>query len=245
MEEELQVFIMPSFDSTRESLGYEEYDDYNVDSVLFKQGFDGVLQNIEDEEIFEIPEGYIGRINSEENYYLISSEEDLNEKEFYLIEDDLPEGRYKLSLKENVIYTMDDTEEEYMNGDLDYENETSNPQVERIFNLIADSAKKRFDYNSLSEQIGDEAADNLLFQIMVSIAIRESKEIAAAKIFNQILLTGFIIDKDFLVRFIEQREKDLAMEILALQIAKTNLDNNANPLAVYLQTEDFLSKMNN
>ena len=35
MGKELQLLIMPSFDSVRESLGYEEHDDYNSDTILF------------------------------------------------------------------------------------------------------------------------------------------------------------------------------------------------------------------
>lgn len=242
MEEELQIFIMPSFDSARESLGYEEYDDYNVDAVLYQQGYDGAHINIEDEEIFEIPKDYVGRINSDERYYLLSSEEELDEKEFYLLEDDLSKGRYKLSLKDHVIYSLDD-EDAYEISELDGEQEDDDPQVERIFNLITDSAKERFNFVSFSEKIGDESADSLLFQIMVSLAVGESKELIAAKITAQIMMMGFAMENDALLHFIEQREKDLAMEILALKMAKTNLDNNANPIAVYLQTEDFLAKM--
>jgi len=112
MEEVLQIFIMPSFDSARESLGYKEYDDYNLDDVLHQQGYDGDYVDIEDDEIFEIPEDYIGRINSEEEYYLLTSEEDLDEKEFNVLENDLPEGRYKLSLKEHVIYSLDNEDDD-------------------------------------------------------------------------------------------------------------------------------------
>lgn len=248
MEEKLQVFIMPGFDSVRESLGYEEYDDYNVDSILFKQGYDGVHQVIKDEEIFEIPEDHIGRISSESEFYLLTSEEDRGEKEFYVIEDDLNAGRYKLSLKDHVIYSLEvgdneDDEDKYTFGQLVGEQDDNDPRIERIFNLITDSAKKRFDYYSFSEKIGDETADSLLFQIMVSLAVGESKELIAAKIFAQIVMMSFAMENDSLVRFIKQREKDLAMEILALKMANTNLDNNANPITVYLQTEEFLATM--
>lgn len=107
IEEGLQIFIMPSFDSARESLGYEEYDDFDMEDVLHVQGYEGNYINIEDGEIFEISEGFIGRLNSDESFYLLSDEDDLDEKEMYLIEDDLMEGSYRLSLEDHVIYDLD------------------------------------------------------------------------------------------------------------------------------------------
>lgn len=106
MKEELQLLIMPSFDSARESLGYEEYDDYNSDTVLFQMGYDGEIINIPDDEIFKIDTGFIGRIQSDGDFYLIKNKKDLKNKEDYLIEDDLSEGRYKYSSVDHVIYCL-------------------------------------------------------------------------------------------------------------------------------------------
>jgi len=56
-----------------------------------------------------------------------------------------------------------------------------------------------------------------------------------------------VCEANILVRpifhFIEKREKDLGMEILAIKIARTNLDFGAATQAVYLQTKEFLSKL--
>ena len=106
MEEELQLLIMPSFDSARESLGYGEYEDYNSDAVLFQMGYDGEIINIPDDEIFKIDKGFIGRIQSDGEFYLIKNKKDLKDKEDYLIENDLTEGRYKFSSVDNVIYRV-------------------------------------------------------------------------------------------------------------------------------------------
>lgn len=106
IEKGLTILIMPSFDTVREALGYEEYDDFNTDSILYRQGYDGELINVEDEENFEISEGFVGRINSNEDYYLLSKENKLRDKQDYLIENDLSEGRYRLSVKDHVIYIL-------------------------------------------------------------------------------------------------------------------------------------------
>jgi len=71
MGKEFQLVIMPGFDSAMESLGYEEQDDYNSDTVLFQMGYDGEIINIPDDEIFKIEKGFIRRIQSDREYYLI------------------------------------------------------------------------------------------------------------------------------------------------------------------------------
>jgi len=106
MEEELQLLIMPSFDSARESLGYEEHDDYNSDTVLFQMGYDGEIINIPDDEIFKIGKGFIGRIQSDGDFYLIKNKKDIKDKEEYILENDLSEGRYKFSAEDHVIYRI-------------------------------------------------------------------------------------------------------------------------------------------
>lgn len=235
----LQLFILPSFESVRDSMGFDESDDYDADAVLFQQGYNGNLIDIADNEIFDIEEGFIGRINSKKDYYLITDKEDLENKDEFLIEDDLPDGKYNFSAKDRVIYRLE-SDDDY---DENYESEDNDPRIERIFNLITDSAKNRFDYDSFSDKIGDESADSLLFQIMVSLAIGESKELTVAKLNAQIMMMGLMMEKDSFVHFLEAREKDLGMHILALKIAQTNLEDGADPEDVYLQTEDFISKL--
>ena len=124
----LQIMIMPSFNTTRESMGIEEYEDYNPDSVLFQQGYDADVIEVEDNEVFKIEDGYIGRILDDEiddeldeeldedidkdieteetELYLISDLEDLEEKYEYLLEGDLEEGRYKFLAKHNAILSL-------------------------------------------------------------------------------------------------------------------------------------------
>src|ERR1035437_6184222 len=104
MGKELQLLIIPSFDSVRESLGYEEHDDYNSDTVLFQMGYDGEMISIPDDEIFKIEKGFIGRIQSDGQYYLIKNKKDIKNKVDYMIENDLSEGNYKFSAEGHIIY---------------------------------------------------------------------------------------------------------------------------------------------
>lgn len=234
MIKKLQLFLMPSFEAVRESMGFDEFDEDNTEAILFQQGYNGSIIDILDGQIFKIKEGFIGRINSKGNYYLLSDEEDLEDKKDYQIENEILCGKYRFSAKERVLYVLGDEDDELFNSEDNLE--------EPIYDLITMSAKSRFDYASFSANVGDESADNLLFQIIVSLAIGESKKLTVVKLQAQIMLMGFMMEKDSFINFIEEREKDLALEILALKMAQTNLDLGANPQAVYLQTEKFLSK---
>ena len=236
MEKDLQLFIMPSFDSTRESLGYDMFDDYDADAILFQQGYDGSQFDVADNEIFEVPRRFIGRINCEGDYYLIDYKDSLKRKENFRIEDDLRPGRYKFMAKDRVIFVLKEYDDE-----LEEIESVENNMEELIYNLITDSAKKRFNYSELAENLEDDFADHLLYEMIVALAMGESKETIAAKLNSQIILRGFIIE-DF-TPYIEDREKDLGMEILALRIAITNLKDGADPAAVYLKTENFLSNI--
>lgn len=106
MEDVLQILIMPDFDSTRDSMGYTESDDFNVDEVLFQQGYDGDYTDIADDEVFEIGKGLIGRINSDEDFYLCKKKSDLSHKEDFLIQDDLAPGKYKYSSESHFFFRL-------------------------------------------------------------------------------------------------------------------------------------------
>ncbi|MEI7676668.1 MAG: hypothetical protein WCJ03_07810 [Bacteroidales bacterium] len=113
----LTVLIMPTFDTTRESAGYDEDEDYDSDAILFQQGYDTEAIEVEDEESFQIPEGFTGRIadeddedddeeadeNKDSKLYLIYDLKNLEVKHEYLLEGDLEEGYYTFLAQHNAI----------------------------------------------------------------------------------------------------------------------------------------------
>ncbi len=125
----LTLMIMPNYDSARESLGYEDFEEGSSDAILFQQGYDADVIEIEDKETFKIEEGFIGRIieNDDENddeseeiedadndseiddseLYLISDLEDLGQRYEYVLDGDLEEGSYKFLAKHNTILMLD------------------------------------------------------------------------------------------------------------------------------------------
>ena len=96
---------------------------------MFQQGYDAEIIEIEDQETFEIRDGYIGRLienndeddenenvsfqdaedefENDETVYLISDMEDLEDKYDFELDGDLTEGKYKFIAKHNAIFLID------------------------------------------------------------------------------------------------------------------------------------------
>ncbi len=65
----LEILITPSYESTRDSMAFSEDDDYDGDAVLFQQGYDMDVIEVEPGDDFEIEEDFGGQINCEETQY--------------------------------------------------------------------------------------------------------------------------------------------------------------------------------
>jgi hypothetical protein len=92
------VLMMPTIESICEDFGLDYYDT-NEKELLEQQGLEAYHIEVNDGEIFEIPEGFIGRIDQDEqNYYkkvFVDEDMDYYEKEEIL--GDLPAGQYILN----------------------------------------------------------------------------------------------------------------------------------------------------
>lgn len=94
----LEIIIIPDFESTRDSMGFYEGDDYNEDAVLFQQGYDMDNMAVEAGDDFEIEEGYKGQISCEAiSYKLVGGDE--WDEDAYMEPDylDLFPGRYRFN----------------------------------------------------------------------------------------------------------------------------------------------------
>lgn len=91
----MNILIKQTLETLREDLGYEEWEDINEDALLFRQGYDGYVIEVEDGDSFEIPEGTEGQIMDDNTYYF---NEEIFENMFEKveIEGDLCAGHYKL-----------------------------------------------------------------------------------------------------------------------------------------------------
>jgi hypothetical protein len=65
----LEIIITPSYESTRDSMDFSEDDDYDGDAVLYQQGYDMDVIEVEPGDDFEIEEDFGGQISCEETQY--------------------------------------------------------------------------------------------------------------------------------------------------------------------------------
>ena len=99
------VLIMPTIESICEDYVLDYYDDSNTIELLERQGLEAYQIEVNDGETFEIPEGFIGRINQDEQtfYKKVLVDEDMDYYEKEEIQDDLPAGLYQLDQDEITV----------------------------------------------------------------------------------------------------------------------------------------------
>ena len=110
---------------------------------------------------------------------------------------------------------------------------------DNIWNAITESAKKRFDYNTLEEEL-PYGANTFLFQIIMGLAFEESKDIAALKLMNNFLVSGIGIEKKEILQFMTDNKSALGSEILASRIAGDMFNNGEDPTAVFVAISQVL-----
>ena len=77
--ETITLFLTPEFDTIRDEMGYDENDDFDAYDILFQQGYDGEMIEVED--VFE--------------------------KEDFQTET-LREGQYRYDAAENIFWKIND-----------------------------------------------------------------------------------------------------------------------------------------
>lgn len=113
-----------------------------------------------------------------------------------------------------------------------------------IYDRITDSAKLKFEYAEFAMDFKDlpkHVPENILFGVIAGFASGESNETVVAKLFNDILMMGFMVDRKELVDFVEGKEKLFALEIYVLQLASTMLENGDNPHGVLSAVNQLLT----
>lgn len=113
-----------------------------------------------------------------------------------------------------------------------------------IYNRITDSAKLKFDYAEFAmgfEGMPNHVPENFLFGVIAGFASDDSKETVVAKLFNEVLMMGFMVDRKELIDFVEGKEKLFSLEIYVLQLASTMLQNGDDPLGVLNSVNQLLT----
>lgn len=120
----------------------------------------------------------------------------------------------------------------------------SDEELDIVTNFLVKSAKTRFNYSEFIEsmkQFDDEFIDHHFLNtiIMSKAGGLENREIAI-EILPNILISGYMVELDDLINIVNQKEKELGLEILAAQIAMDSLQNGTHPNLIVQQISQFL-----
>ena len=110
---------------------------------------------------------------------------------------------------------------------------------EKIWNLIIDSAKKKFDFLSFEKDFPFDT-DGVIFKIITGFAAEQKKEILVLELHNQMLPIGFNWDRKDIAKFIEGKESLFKIEIYACQLAIDMLNNGNDTISVFNSISQLL-----
>ena len=112
--------------------------------------------------------------------------------------------------------------------------------TDKIWDTITNSAKRRFDYATLQEELPIDP-ENFLFAIIMGLALDESKNTIASKLVTQMTSIGYFVDHKEIVAMIEDNEKAFGLEVLATRMANDMLENGGDPFNIYVSITQLLN----
>lgn len=116
--------------------------------------------------------------------------------------------------------------------------------TELIWNIITDSAKRKFDYDSFEKQfieIDESLADNILFKVIIGFASNKTSERISLELFNEMMLIGFMWKLEDIQSFVNDKDKILKLEIYSSQLASSLLQDGNDPSIVLNSINQILN----
>lgn len=184
--------------------------------------------NLSDQDDFDTEdEGFEDEDEGEDEF------DDLNE-DFEIQDDKDEEG-----LEEDEDFYDEDDEE---NNDV--LSHLSDEEIDLVPEYILASSKTRFNYPEFlkSFPIADEefVEEQFLFTVIAGKAFGETDIEIAGKMLSNFVMSGYQIEMTDLINMIEQKGKELGLEILAFKVASDSLHQGAHPTAVVEQISQLL-----
>ena len=139
-------------------------------------------------------------------------------------------------------------DEDFYDEDEDDDNDAlshlSDEEIDLVPEYILESAKTRFNYPEFLESfpVADEEflEEQFLFPVIVGKAFGETDIEIAEKMHSNFMMIGYQIEMNDLMKMIEQKGKELGLEILAFKVASDSLHQGAHPTAVVDQISQLL-----
>lgn len=128
-----------------------------------------------------------------------------------------------------------------MNNNLD---QFSNEELNLVTDYLLKSAKTRFDYKAFRKELEPLDKDfidyNILLEIIGSKTVDEPNKNISAKMLSKFFMSGLMVEKEDLDQMVDEKEKELALEILASKIAMDSLQNGVHTNLVVQQISQLL-----
>ena len=144
-------------------------------------------------------------------------------------------------LYDEDIYDEDDDEEE---DNEDAFSHLSDEELSLIEDFILSSAKTRFNFPQFVQDFpdGDEVfvEGEFILPVIAGKAFGETDIEIAEKMLSSFLILGYQIELTDLIQMIQEKGRELGLEILAFKIAADSLQQGAHPRDIVRQLEQFL-----
>lgn len=236
----MEILIQPTIDNLLEGLGYDEFEDYNVESLLFRQGFDSHPIEVRDGEKFEIPNGYIGNIIDDDRVYYLKTEIEEGVWDTEELCGDLEAGSYILN--DGVISMVDEKDNSVFFDPLYYDDDDDDDDIEEednydiVLNEVSKSALKAIGFDNDNEQ-----SITLMGAILIGISSEESDDAIAGRAFAQLALSGFMLPLEDIREMCRKARENCKKQLIGLQIAFNSLrEYNCSALYALSQIQMFL-----
>ena len=103
-----------------------------------------------------------------------------------------------------------------------------------IWDRITQSAISKFDYTGFRKHLesatdDENVAENIVFLSIIEFASGKNEKDVAEVLYNQIVLSGFVWEFDKIETYLENKKKLFSIEIYAVNLAYTLLEETKDP----------------
>jgi len=114
-----------------------------------------------------------------------------------------------------------------------------------IWDRITRSAMSKFDFAAFMERLKSATEDetvgeNIVFLSIIEFASGKTEDEIAELLYNQIVLSGFVWEFEEVQHYIKNKKELFAIEIYAVNIAYTLLEETKDPAVVLSAINQFL-----
>ena len=199
------------------------------------------------DEFYKLVQQEMKKMQSTSNHSFSDQDDFDGEDDTFEDEDEEEFGDLNEELNIEEDESLEEDEDFYGDDNIDDNNalsHLSDEEIDLVPEYILASAKTRFNYSEFlaSFPVANEemVEEQFLFPVIAGKAFGETDGEIAEKIHSNFEMIGYQIEMNDLINKIEQKGKELGLEILAFKVASDSLNQGAHPIAVVEQISQLL-----